>query len=498
MAKEEGMECEMAQMDKINKENMEEIATQLMNVQREAEEKEHQLVSEAAKLQEALKVGERGRISLSESIRQLEKDLDACRTKQEVQEVIKTVVLNNNDRKDGNNLKTGMIDEDTSEKKETMPCGECKIVRNELTREIDSKNQMKNIIQEKGRVINDLKEHSKFADESMAEYQKEKKDLLANIKEMRNNGDAISKSYNNLKEKFQQTSKANVELQMKDASSKKEVKQLLYLNNQLKQRKDFLEEKISTHICPANVREVERIECPDANTTSPIVHGGKETEGNIVHGSGTNLEEQRNTVIRNLCYYEIKEQGSCTRGAERCRFSHIIPTEILQKKKEVLDLLWSKNLCINEFRQIGACLKGGNCRFNHNITADQRRDPDIQEVIKQKQSRMNNRGENRGPHRTNTLCVFELQNPGACRNGKCNFEHDISNDQRKDPTLKDEAKKRMEEMKNRRRQSTSRNQQSFNDQINEDLTIPRNMVKQLYTLLSNPVNGANDRLNSRF
>ena len=52
----------------------------------------------------------------------------------------------------------------------------------------------------------------------------------------------------------------------------------------------------------------------------------------------SNTVESNNNIL-NLCYFEIKEQGSCTRGEERCRFSHKIPTEITQNKKEVLDLL---------------------------------------------------------------------------------------------------------------------------------------------------------------
>ena len=468
----------MVKMDEACKLNIEEIASQLIKVQTEANDREQHLAKEALKLRESLKESEKGRIALADTIKQLEKDLDSCRTKTEVQEVMKQAINNNNTKEQGTT-------DATIDKPNHQACTECEILRNGMTNIIDGNNRLQALVDRKDKIIKELQDYSKFADESLTEHQQEKKELIATIKELKKRCQATTESYSSMQNELKQTTKINEEIQLQGSSSKEEIKQLLYLNSQLKQRNDSLAEKIKSHKCltaPPVIQRPETIDSSkvDSESSQPVAENGS-----IGHTQDSTNEEQKLNNIKDYCYFEIRKKGSCRRGEQNCKFSHKIPSEVENNKAAILSEISSNNLCINEYRQEGSCRKKKNCRFNHNISPEQRSDPSVQEQMRRKEVKMNGGTPSSKKH----ICVFEYQTEGSCKNDDCRFNHDITEQQRADPILKAEAEKRMEELKQKRNtRHNNYNNYNSNHESWGNVPLPQNILEQLVMLLGNVAN----------
>ena len=95
----------------------------------------------------------------------------------------------------------------------------------------------------------------------------------------------------------------------------------------------------------------------------------------------------RNNSFKKICYMELLEEGSCTRGPGNCRFSHDLSestkadsTLISQIKQGML----IKQLCINEYREAHSCKKKEQCTFRHEIHNSERANPVIQKAMKER------------------------------------------------------------------------------------------------------------------
>ena len=150
-------------------------------------------------------------------------------------------------------------------------------------------------------------------------------------------------------------------------------------------------------------------------------------------------------------------------------------------------------MCVNEFQSDRNCTQGPQCKFSHDISEDQRKNPEIREIINKKLekiSRNNTNGNNRLHDVTDKLCIFEFQKQDNCEWGKkCRFSHTISEGQRNDPELKEEILIKTNNFHGRRDQRAS---QPNSDEI----LVPRSMLKQLYSLLNTSTD--NSEYSSRF
>ena len=114
-------------------------------------------------------------------------------------------------------------------------------------------------------------------------------------------------------------------------------------------------------------------------------------DSNLRRKNSVNNNDKKRSSGR-LCYKELEEKDSCPFGKEKCHFSHDFPETLrndthfvektLQERKEKVAL------CVNEFLREGGCNKKRKCRFNHEITNEQRQDPELQEKIKLKLDRI--------------------------------------------------------------------------------------------------------------
>ena len=102
--------------------------------------------------------------------------------------------------------------------------------------------------------------------------------------------------------------------------------------------------------------------------------------------------ENQETNHKRVCYKELLEKDSCPFGKDRCRFLHEFPeslrndTDFIQKKLDERKM--RQALCVNEYVRTGGCKKGGKCRFNHDITEEQRQNTDLQVKMKARLSQL--------------------------------------------------------------------------------------------------------------
>ena len=190
------------------------------------------------------------------------------------------------------------------------------------------------------------------------------------------------------------------------------------------------------------------------------------------------MDTDQSSQISNLCYNEVRRQGSCTFGATRCRYSHEIPANVKQNKEVALNIIGQRNLCVNQFFEEGSCQKGDHCRFHHVITDEQRKDPNIIEIMKGKQRRIYQQRE-----RSNApLCVYEFEYWGACRRkDECTFNHDISEAQRGDSKLADEIKSKRTRIYDSRKQR--QNRMGLQKREEENVAVPKKMLEQMYQMI---------------
>jgi Fe2+ transport system protein B len=90
---------------------------------------------------------------------------------------------------------------------------------------------------------------------------------------------------------------------------------------------------------------------------------------------------------RRVCYKEVLETGSCEKGAERCRFSHDIPTQVRQDMgyvQQVRATMQTNSICINEYHKVNSCRKKNHCSHRHTIQTHERENPEIQRKMAEK------------------------------------------------------------------------------------------------------------------
>ena len=100
-----------------------------------------------------------------------------------------------------------------------------------------------------------------------------------------------------------------------------------------------------------------------------------------------------------VCYSELEEPGSCRWGEERCRFSHDINPAMRENKEYKKGINEEKarkrSICANEFKKTGSCKKHINqkCPFRHEISEEERQNPEVQEKIEKIWKKMRNNGQ---------------------------------------------------------------------------------------------------------
>ena len=257
----------------------------------------------------------------------------------------------------------------------------------------------------------------------------------------------------------------NQELKHKYSSSKNQVEQLLNLNDKLKTHVGLLEGKINTSV--------------SANVTSDS-NDIQNHRGNQLKASKLSLGSDKPGDIQEYCYAELKQEGSCKKHKEnKCRFVHEIPESVKQDKEGILAIIGENNLCINEFLGTGLCRQGENCRFHHKITDEQRSNPMIKEIMERKRRRvLQGKQGDTNIGRSKEICINEFS--GTCRWGeKCHFCHEITEEQRNDPHLKEEIAKKSENLRMKRTQYPSQNL----DKQTNDVSVPAELIKKLYEVL---------------
>ena len=173
----------------------------------------------------------------------------------------------------------------------------------------------------------------------------------------------------------------------------------------------------------------------------------------------------------------MKREGSCNIGKPNCRFSHDIPACVRENPEVAANIIGQRNLCVNHFFSDGSCRRGDRCRFHHQISDAQRENPRIIEIMKEKQRKMYQQKE----RSEMPICVYEFAHEGAChRKDQCNFNHEISETERKDPALAAEIKTRLLNIQNLRKLRAS---SGPNDKRQESVTVPKIMLEKMYELL---------------
>ena len=323
-----------------------------------------------------------------------------------------------------------------------------------------SMNEMSKIIEDKEEIISQLKENSEFMDNKLSDIQEEKEKLINITKELKKELETTQKKLNDDLRKHQQDENEIKMLKSKYTASQLEVSQMVNLNNQLK-----INIEASKKANPA--KEATNGEAKPHDTAGKIIPE--------VNEIGSEVPTVSQESISKLCYSEVKEKGSCKKN--NCFFSHNIPTGMEQKM--MMNIIGQRNLCINEFNRQGSCRKRGECRFHHEITAEQRNNAYVQEMMKQKQERMRKSRESYSSSSHN-LCAYEYQRSDGCPWGEnCKFIHQITDAQRSDTTLKTIMANKMEHIRVRK------NQWKHNNINNNNKKVPLQMLAKMYQLLSN-------------
>ena len=220
--------------------------------------------------------------------------------------------------------------------------------------EASSMTGMNRIIQEKQIIIDELKENSEFVDKKLEESEIEINHLKCQVKDQKKELEATQKSMETVVTKYHEAEKERQKCTNESSSSRQEISQLLYLNNQLKINIEQLEMKAKE-------------QCAKCILKDPQIHEKKENKKPDLK---ENLNIKHAEILR-LCYREVKESGSCSKKSN-CNFSHDIPEEVKQDKERVINIIGQKNLCVNEYNKQGSCDRKEKCGFHHVITDEQR------------------------------------------------------------------------------------------------------------------------------
>ena len=345
----------------------------------------------------------------------------------------------------------------------------------------DTNMVMADMLKEKEKEINDLLQHSEYMDGQMDTLNKKMKEMAVKNKELAKESEMAKEKEKEAIGKASEAIKTKNSLESKLTAAKQETAQLVTLNDELKtSREDLLKQ--------LNIRENDKMAIyrDDKQQREP-------SDTNIKRRPNDQEEEKRKTElelnVKNVCYSELKRKGGCRKGAETCKFSHNITQEILNRREEILVDIGQRNLCVNEFKEPGSCFKGKDCRFNHNISDEQRNDPKTKETMSRVMKKLtrdeDNTGRN-GQRVERSICVHEYKVKGSCHwKERCHFSHEISEDQRNNPALKEEMEKKRTDIEDTKHKSLLyKKQQESPERRNEgSVEVPLSILEKIHQLL---------------
>ena len=325
--------------------------------------------------------------------------------------------------------------------------------------------ELEKIVAAKDKQINDLVSHSQFMDEELADKKRKIEDLQAMNKENEKETLEVNQRLNETAVKLSMAEKEKSVYEKKNIASRQEIAQLVYLNNNLKDSNQQLIQKWDAKAqALADPSHQHSLDDEDANADTNAEH---------VHDEDSNTE---GNLERRWCFSEMRKNGSCKQGAT-CPFEHDIPPNI--DRENILNKSGKSNLCINEFRNEGSCIKGEACRFQHRISEQQRNNPKIKEIMRRKGEMMSSRtsGGRKENNSESQICVYEFEKHGACyRKNACRFNHTITENQRKDPNVKEEVQQRIYKLRENRRKQQD-------DDTRQKRIAQNELIEQLFNLL---------------
>ena len=327
---------------------------------------------------------------------------------------------------------------------------------------------MAKLLQEKEQSIDDMKTHGEFVNKELAEKTTKIGKLQQEIKDLEEENQKIRTQEGITSQKYNKASKEKEEFENNYTAARQEIAQLIYLNDQLKNTNSQLLSKQAMR--PQVVQQNSSKQPSEKKETSPGI--------DIAVEHDKNHHEDIENTLRRVCYSELKNPGSCRRGAE-CRYLHNIPQHIIADKVKMISMIGTQNLCVNEYRRKDSCIKGKECRFHHLITDEQREDPVIKERMKIKMERLRIRPvDDREDRQNHRICVHEFEQEGSCtRKEGCRFQHAITEEQRGDQVLREEIRKKANAIGSRKHINPPAGPKGVN--------IPMNMIHQMYNMLQN-------------
>ena len=267
-----------------------------------------------------------------------------------------------------------------------------------LRDKVDIVSQLKSIIESKTKDNTDLREHCRFADQTDLENQVKIKELYAAVDSKQVEIDRLMSKLKESEAKINEVSMKVREKSAKIESCQEQITQLSLLNRLIQGNRSF------------DVDEGAN-QSPRKNSTNS---GPQSLENGINQSPNKNSANPGPLSLDECCFHELKVKGSC--NDNRCRFSHQIPEQLYKDKKEIDAFIKMKTICINEFKCSGSCHKKSQCKFDHSITEEDRRNPCLIQRVEYILNRI----------RSKVVCRYETARKGSCRNGSnCLFSHSI-------------------------------------------------------------------------
>ena len=225
-------------------------------------------------------------------------------------------------------------------------------------KELDSANQLNNVLRQKLAVIIGTNDASPSNENSITEVEQQR--------------DVLTENYGK---------KCLFELKRKDLCTRgAKCKFDHNITNQCRTDEHFIDQVLSAHAEKMNFCPVELVS-PGQCEPSNCKYNHDREVSNL-----RNKHTREKKTSRKLCYREMLERGSCP-YQENCFFEHKIPESARTDPNIAQDLERIKqktSKCVNEYFKVGGCNKQGNCRFSHDITEEQREDPSLQETMQKK------------------------------------------------------------------------------------------------------------------
>ena len=197
--------------------------------------------------------------------------------------------------------------------------------------------KLKDLVQERDKNIESLKDHEAFMTEEYVSN-------MGLIKKLKNDSHQLKEDLNSCQVKIKSIEHVNSELKLKANRQGEQVALLLKVNDV---------QKSST--APSPTRD---------------------------HPPNQRHKEE-------YCFAELRNKGSCRNGG-RCKYSHEIPRDIRGDQSKIFSIINRKNICVNEFKSQNNCKKGNNCKFWHGFSQSERDDEDLLKYVERKLERMNN------------------------------------------------------------------------------------------------------------